>query len=336
MEKDIEKKDIIIVGAGPAGLSAAIFTQLDGWNTLVLESDWVGGHGAIASTVTNYPGFPPNDGKVLMENMEKQVTSSPPAGVGAELRQEKVTDIDPDELIVTTQEKQYRGKSIILATGSKMQSLGIPGEKEFVGKGVSYYAVRDAKNFVGKKVLVVGGGNVTAKSALVAKSKTDNVVLIHRRDSMRAYPAMVKKLQKKGVTIRYNTKVKEIKGNKEVDRAVLANNKTDTEEEIPVDWIVFGVGTKPDNELAQKAGLDMTEQFVKVDDQMKTSKKGIFACGELTPDHRHLISSTAEGSSAGMAASEYLALEMVKRGEIFEGAKNGKYASEYQTMLEKS
>lgn len=151
------KKDVIIVGAGPAGLSAAIFTQLDGWSTLILESDWVGGQGAIAYTVANYPGFPPGDGKALMEDMEKQVSLSPPAGVGAELKYEKVIDIDPGELIVTAETNQYKGKAIILATGSKMQSLGIPGEREFRGKGVSYYAVRDAEEFAGKKVLVVGG-----------------------------------------------------------------------------------------------------------------------------------------------------------------------------------
>ena len=333
MEKDIEKRDVIIVGAGPAGLSAAIFTQLDGWSTLILESDWAGGQGAIAYTVANYPGFLPGDGKVLMENMERQVTLPPPAGVGGELKHEKVIDIDSDELIVATNTKRYKGKAIILATGSEMQSLGILGERKFVGKGVSYYAVRDADKFVGKKVLVVGGGNATAKSALAAKSKANEVILVHRRESMRAYAIMVKRLQKEGVKIRYNTEVKEIKGDEEVERAVLVNNKTGMEEEIPINWVVICVGTVPNTELPRKMGLKMTDEFVKVDDQMRTSRKGIFACGELTPGHRHLISSAADGASAGMAASEYLALEMVKRGEMFEGTKDGKYADEYLAML---
>ena len=335
MRKNIKEKDVVIVGAGPAGLSAAIFTQLDGWNTLILESDWVGGQGAIAYTVANYPGFPPGDGKVLMENMEKQVTSPPPAGVGAELKHEKVINIDPDEMVVTTETNRYKGKAIILATGSKMRNLGIPGEAKFVGKGVSYYAVRDLEKFTGKRVLVVGGGNTTAKSALIAKTKASEVILVHRREAMRAYPAMVKRLQKEGVEIRYNIEVKEIKGEDKVEKVVLVNNKTGTEEEMTVDWVVICVGTIPNTELARKMGLDMVGDFVKVDDQMRTSRKGIFACGDIIPGPRHLINAAAEGALAGMAVSEYLALEMVKRGEMFIGAKNGKYADEYLAMLKK-
>jgi len=248
MEKDVEERDVIIVGAGPAGLSAAIFTQLDGWSTLILESNWVGGQGTIAYTVANYPGFPPGDGKMLMENMEKQVTLSPPTGIGAELKYEKVIEIDAENLIVTTKTNRYKANAVVLSTGSKMQSLGISGEKQFIGKGVSYYAVRDAGKFAGKKVLVVGGGNTTAKSALFAKRKANEVILIHRRESMRAYPPMVKRLEKEGVNIRYNTEVKEIKGNDEVKRAVLINNKTGIEEEIQVDWVVICVGTEPNTE----------------------------------------------------------------------------------------
>ncbi|MFW6125728.1 MAG: NAD(P)/FAD-dependent oxidoreductase, partial [Chloroflexota bacterium] len=166
----MEQKDVIITGAGPAGLSAAIFTQLDAWNTLVLESKWVGGQGAIAYTVVNYPGFPPGDGALLLENMEKQVTSPPPSGIGAELRHERVTSIDTEGKIVTTDANQYQAQAIIIATGSTMQRLGAPGEDDFVGKGVTYYAKRDADRFTGKRVLVVGGGNTTAKSALLAKT----------------------------------------------------------------------------------------------------------------------------------------------------------------------
>jgi thioredoxin reductase (NADPH) len=332
---EIERKDIIIIGAGPAGLSAAIFAGLDGWDTMLLESGWVGGQGTIAYTVGNYPGFPPGDGKALMDNFEKRATSSPPAGVGTDLRYEEATDIDAEEFVVTAGGNRYKGEAIILATGSTMQTLGVPGEEKFAGRGVSYYAVRDGEKFDGKKVMVVGGGNTTAKSALFAKQNAAEVILIHRRGSMRAYPAMVKKLQKEGITIRYNTEVKEIKGTEEVESVVLFNNDTSAEEEMQVDWVVICVGTVPNTGLAEKAGFEMTGGFVKVDDRMMTSVDGIFACGEITEGPRRIVNCAAEGASAGMSASEYLAVQMVKRGEMFEGAKNGKYADEYLSMLGK-
>ena len=329
----MEERDVVVIGAGPAGLSAAIFTQLDGWSTLVLEGSWVGGQGAIAYTVSNYPGFLPGDGAVLMENMEKQVTSAPPAGVGAELRREKVVSLNAEDRIVATEVNQYKAQAIILATGSTMQKLGVPGEDSFAGKGVSYYAKRDVNQFSGKRVLVVGGGNTTAKSALLAKTVASEVTLIHRRESLRTYPVMTKRLQREGVQIWYNTELKEIKGRDRVETAVLVSNKTGEQKETAVDWIVICVGTEPDTRLVQKAGLEMTGTFVIINKKMMASKPAIFACGEITGCDRHLISSASEGASAGMAVSEYLALEKVKRGEMFEGAKNGKYADEYLAML---
>jgi len=329
----VEERDAVVIGAGPAGLSAAIFTQFDGWSTLVLEGGWVGGQGAIAYTVSNYPGFPPGDGAALMENMEKQVTSSPPAGVGAELRHEKVTSLNAEDRIITTEANQYKAQAIVIATGSTMQRLGAAGEENFIGKGVSYYAKRDIKHFSSKKILVVGGGNTTAKSALLAKTVASEVTLIHRRESLRTYPVMTKRLQREGVQIWFNTELKEIKGGDRVEAAVLSNNKTGEQKEIAVDWIIICVGTEPDIRLVREAGLEVTGTLVIINKKMMTSRPGIFACGEITGGERHLITAASEGASAGMAVSEYLALEKVKRGETFEGAKNGKYADEYLATL---
>jgi thioredoxin reductase (NADPH) len=329
----MEERDVLVIGAGPAGLAAAIFTQIDGWNTLVLEGSWPGGQGTIAYTVSNYPGFPPGDGAVLMENMEKQVTSPPPAGVGGGLKRERVVSFNAKDKVVDTEVNQYKAQAIILATGSTMQRLGVPGEERFAAKGVSYYAKRDIDQFIGRKVLVVGGGNSTAKSALLAKTVTTDVILIHRRESLRTYPVITKRLQKEGVEIWYNTELKEIRGSDRVETAVTVNNKTGEQRETVVDWIVICVGTEPDTRLAQEAGLEMKGTFIKINSKMMTNETGIFACGEITGSERHLITAASEGASAGMAVSEYLALEKVSRGEMFEGAKNGKYAGEYLAML---
>lgn len=329
----MEERDVIIIGAGPAGLAAAVFTQLDGWKTLLLEGSWVGGQAAIAGRVGNYPGFLPGDGALLVENMVKQVVLAPPAGVGAELRCEKVTDIDAEKRMVITRNNQYRAQVIILATGSTMQRLGVPGEDTFIGKGVSYYAKRDLNQFAGKKILVVGGGNTTAKSALLTKTLASEVILIHRRDALRTYPVLTKKLVKEGVQVRYNTELKELTGNGHVEVAVLLNNKTQKKSRLAIDWVVICVGTEPDPRLAQRAGLEIVGKHVTVNPKMMTSRVGIFACGEITGGKRHLITAAAEGASAGMNVSEYLALEMLKRNDTFKGAKNGKYADEYLAML---
>jgi thioredoxin reductase (NADPH) len=325
----VEERDVVIIGGGPAGLAAAMFTQPDGWDTLVLEGNWVGGQAAIAYTVMNFPGFPSGDGENLVQNMKGQVTSPPPAGFGAELREEEVIAVEPEKMIVNSNAREYRAKAIILATGSRMQKLGVSGEEEFIGQGVSYFAKRDFQNFKGKRVLVVGGGNSTAKNAILAKGQASEVILIHRRDSLRAYPMMTKRLQKEGIDVWYNTELSEIKGKDQVESVMLLNNKTGEKKEIPVDWVVICVGTVPNTKLAEEAGIELEGGFIKVDSQGMTGRQGIFAAGEAAGSSRHLISSAGDGARVGMAVSEYLAREKLRRGESFSGAIHGKYADEY-------
>ncbi len=329
----MEEKEVIVVGAGPAGLSAALYSKIDGWDTLVLEDNWAGGQGAIAHTVSNYPGFPPGDGAVLAQNMISQVTSPPPRGVGAEIKYEKVIAISSKEKTVLTDKGRYHAKAIILATGSRMQKLAIPGEDELAGQGVTYYAQRDLDKFCGKHVLVIGGGNSTAKSALLAKTVAESVTLIHRRESLRTYPIMTKRLNIEGITIMYNTEARAIKGGSHVESVSVINNKTGTISDLAIDWVVICAGTEPDNSLALNAGLIMDGIYVRVNNKLMTSSEGIFACGEITGCERHLITAASEGCLAGMATSEYLAIQQVKTGRMFEGAKNGKYADEYLAML---
>lgn len=329
----MEQRDIVVIGGGPAGLAAAMWAKLDDWNTLVVESNWVGGQGAIAFTVKNYPGFPTGDGSTLMAIIEKQVTSPPPQGVGAELRLEKVVSIDADNRVVISEKNQYQAKAVILATGSTMMKHNIPGEDKFIDKGVSYYAVRDSSKFNGKRVLVIGGGNSAVKSAIVAKiAGAKHVALIHHRDSLRAGKGLTKTAEEKGIDIWYNTELEEIMGIDKADSAIVMNNVSSVKREEPVDWVIICLGTDPDTKLAHEAKLDMIGKFIKVDGRMMTNKPGIFACGEVTGT-RSLILNVASGVSAGTNASEYLALEMVKRREMFKGSIHGKYADEYLAML---
>ncbi len=328
----MEKRDVVIVGAGPAGLSATIFARLDGWDTLVLEGNWVGGQAAIAHTVGNYPGFPPGEGTVLIDNMEKQATAMPPAGVGAELRHERALRLDADNLIVATDVSQYRATAVVLATGSTMRRLGIPGEDRLLSNGLTYYARHHVDDFAGKRVLVVGGGNTTAKSALMAKATASEVTLVHRREALRAYPAMVKRLLKEGVEIVYSSELRELRGDDAVESVLLFNNKTGAKEERAIDWVIVCTGTEPDTELARESGIELSGNLVKVDERMMTAKPGVFACGEITGCDKHLITAASQGATAGMAVSEYVALQAVKRGEMFDGTRNGKYADEYLSM----
>jgi thioredoxin reductase (NADPH) len=194
---------------------------------------------------------------------------------------------------------------------------------------VSYYAKCDYERFTGKRVLVVGGGNTTAKNAILAKTKAKDVTLIHRRDSMRAYRLMVKRLQKEGVDIMYNTELKEIIGDDVVKGAIVVNNKTNEEEYLPLDWIVICVGTEPNVKLAKESGVAFNNSYVKVDESMMTNRRGIFACGEIVGCDAHIITCASSGATTGMRASEYLAMERIRRGEEFEGAISGKYADEY-------
>ena len=326
----MEERDVIIVGGGPAGLSAGIYSALDKWRTTIFEGNWIGGQLSIAYTVLNYPGFLPGDGEELTEKMRKQVEN-----LGVEIRGENVTFIDPDKKIVRTEGGEYQTPAIILACGARMQKLGAKGEDKFIGKGVSYYAKRDYKNFEGKRVLVVGGGNSTAKSAILSKTVAKDVIMIHRQEYLRTYPRMTDLLQKTGVNVMYNTELLEIRGSDHVEEVVLVNNKTKEKKTVPVDWVVICVGTSPNLDLAKEMGLKIENNHVWVDEKFMTSKQGIFACGDMIGKPFHVINAAAEGASAGMAASEYLAMELVKRGIMFAGAKNGKYAYEYGEMLKR-
>ncbi len=275
--------DVIIIGAGPAGLTAAIYTARSGLRTLVLERGIPGGLAAEAPLIENFPGFPNGiSGVELAERLVKQAQR-----VGAEIRElEEVTGLDlkAEEKHVETRKAVHAAPALILASGCCYRMLGVPGEREFRGRGVSYCAVCDGALFKGRKVVVVGGGNSAADSALYLSNLASEVMLVHRRGQLRAEQALVEDLRKKGTKLLLNKEVKRIEGDTRVKRASLLDNKTGEVAELEVDGVFIHIGEVPNSRFAQEAGVKVdNDGYVVVDDRQRTNIRGVYAAGDITP-----------------------------------------------------
>ncbi len=277
-----EVRDLIIVGAGPAGLTAGIYGTRSGLKTLVLEEKSPGGMAATSPWIENYPGFPQGiSGADLTDKMLSQCKR-----LGAEIRDfEGVIELslDGEKKTVKTDNSVYKAEAVIIASGSHHKTLGAPGEEQFQGRGVSYCAVCDGFFFKGKKVLVVGGGNCAAMSALFLDNLASEVYLAHRRDQLRAEEAYVKELKKRGVRLLWNTEVKEIRGGKAVESVTLYENQRGETEEMSVDGVFIFVGETPNSDFATKAGVDRDEKgYIVVDSLQQTNISGVYAAGDVT------------------------------------------------------
>jgi thioredoxin reductase (NADPH) len=274
--------DLIIIGAGPAGLTAGIYGVRSGLKTLVLDEKLPGGMAATSPWIENYPGFPEGiSGEELAEKMLSQCRR-----LGAEVKEfEGAVELSlaGKERIVKTENAEYSVGAVIIASGSRYKALEVPGEEEFKGKGVSYCAVCDGFFFKGKRVLVVGGGNSAVMSALYLANLAAEVVLAHRRGSLRAEEAYIKQLEAMKAKVRYNTELREIKGGKVVNSIVLFDNKTGRTEELKVDGVFIFVGEAPNSSFAQKAGVKVDEKgYIVTDSLQHTSISGVYAAGDVT------------------------------------------------------
>lgn len=293
--------DVVIIGGGPAGLTAGIYAGRRNLKTLVLEGAVPGGQVAVSSKVENWPGTESIGGMELAEKMEKHARKY------CEIRFENVTEIDVEGKTAVTEHGGYRGKALIIATGASHKKLQIPGEKEYEGKGVSYCATCDAPFFKGKRAAIVGGSSSAVSSAIYLKDYASEVHIIHRRDSFRAEEALVSELKQRGITIHWNSVVTEVKGNKKMDRAVLENVLTKEHTELPLDGLFIYIGLTPMTELAQKAGIETDQYgFIKVDREMQTNRGGIFACGDATGGILQITKAAGEGCIAGLSAYKYI------------------------------
>ncbi len=297
--------DVIIIGGGPAGLSAAIYTGRAWLKTLILESAVVGGNAAIADQIDNYPGFPFGIlGGDLMENFRKQAER-----FGAEIRNEEVLAIaaGPEGKKVTTSEGEYMARALIITTGAKRRELEVAGEQDYLGRGVSYCATCDGAFFRGCPVAVVGGGETAVKEALYLADIASKVYLIHRRDQFRASPEAVDKLLKNGkIELKLNRVVNRVAGDTLMRSVILQDVHSQTEEVLPVEGLFISIGLMAGTDFVK--GLLNTEAgYIVTDQHMQTSAEGIFAAGDIrVKQTRQIATAVGDGVEAGMAVIEYL------------------------------
>lgn len=292
--------DIIIIGAGPAGLTAAIYAKRANKNVLVLEAINYGGQIVNILNIDNYPGNPGISGFELATNLYNQVKN-----MGVEIRNEKVLSITEDKKILTNKE-EYQAKSIIIAAGSENRKLRLENEKELTGKGISYCATCDGAFYKDKVVAVVGGGNTAVYDALYLSDIVNKVYLIHRKDILSADEAYTEKLQTKGnIEIVYNSIITKING---VDK--LENIEIKTNDEIKllnIDGLFVAIGKIPENENFKNI-INVDEKgYVIADENCHTNVEGIFVAGDIrTKSLRQLVTATSDGAVAATEAIKYI------------------------------
>jgi thioredoxin reductase (NADPH) len=301
------KYDVIVIGSGAAGLSAAIYAGRYKMSTLVIGEEF-GGETSTAGSIENYPGVRAIDGYELMKIMKAQAKET-----GAQTEDGKVLTIEKnaDGFLVATEDEQFIGTSVILATGSRRRHLGLPREEELTGKGVHYCWTCDGPLYGGKTIAMVGGGDSSVKGVNFLAEYAKKVYLIVQGDKVHAEPVNYERMKKLGekVEVLLEHEVKELVGETKLEKLVLGKEYNGSNE-LVVDGLFIEVGFDPDITFAKQLGLELDEKnFVKVDNMMKTNVAGIFAAGDTT---RHFgnfkqdITASAMGAVAATAAYEYI------------------------------
>ncbi|MBS1115087.1 MAG: FAD-dependent pyridine nucleotide-disulfide oxidoreductase [Nitrospirae bacterium] len=311
-----EKKeiDLLIIGAGPAGLTAAIYAERSGLKSVVAEKANIGGQVAITPIVENYPGFTRIGGQTLMDMMAQQAIQYADIHEGEEVMEIQKTD---GTFQIKTNRAQYNAKAVLLTTGADSRKLGIPGEKEFQGKGVSYCAACDGYFFKdGKKVIVVGGGNTAATEALYLRNIGVDVTLVHRRDTLRAEMFLQQSLANNNVPIVWNTEIREILGDKLVTGVSLENTLDKTRKTMDLDGVFIAIGYTPNNDLAKTLGIETDEEgYIKVGQGQRTTVKGIYAAGDITGGIKQIVTAVSQGAVAATAIFEDISNPYWKKKE---------------------
>ena len=295
--------DLVIIGGGPAGLTAGIYAQRARLKTVLFEREMVGGQIALSDVIENYPGFPSISGMELMQKFEEHARK-----FGLEIVMAEVKDVVfQDELkIVKTSKGDYTTKAVIVATGAKPKRLGVPGEREFTGKGVSYCATCDGPFFRGKDVMVVGGGDTATKEAVFLAKLARRVYVVHRRDQLRAEKILQERaLNTENIEFLWSHILKEIRGEKFVEEAVVEDLKTGRLRTVKAEGIFIFVGINPTTDFID---VEKDERgFIKTTGRMETSRPGVFAAGDCTTTPLlQVATAVGNGAIAAYEAEKYI------------------------------
>ncbi|MCS7134901.1 MAG: FAD-dependent oxidoreductase [Candidatus Aenigmarchaeota archaeon] len=306
----MEEFDLIIIGAGPAGLTAGIFASRRLLKTIII-GEVIGGQVMSTTLIENYPGFKQIKSVDLVEKFEEHVKS-----LGVDIIQDMVVEINEvdDGFIVKTTSNEYKAKALILAFGKSPRTLNVPGEKEYTGKGVSYCANCDAPLFRGLPVAVVGGGNSAFDAAHYLSQIASKVYLIHRSETFRAFDSLVEDVKKRGVEFLLNTEVREIKGDKFVRSIVVENKITGEKKELEIRGVFIEIGSEVKADLIKHLVKTDETNHVCINEKTETFypnsdkiRPGIFAAGDLSNvPFKQIVVAAGEGCKAALQAYNYI------------------------------
>lgn len=298
----MEQYDIIIIGAGPGGLTAGIYAGRQGTKNLIIDRDLAGGIGREVPEMENYPGFESISGLELIEKMKAQAIKNCDLHEMEEVTEITKTD-DEYRFTVKTTKDNYQSKTVILATGSSHRHLNTKGEEEFKGKGVSYCATCDGFFFAGRDIIMVGGGNSALQEAIYLNNLGANVTLVHRRDEFRAQKHLQDMIKKEGINTILNATVEEIKGKMLVESVILKDTVTNELKEIPTNGVFISVGYIPHTELATQLCVNLDESgHIITDKDQKTNVEYVYAIGDVCVGLKQWVVACGEGAVAATSA----------------------------------
>jgi len=300
---------MLVLGSGPAGLSAALYAARAELAPVVLTGTQLGGQAALTFTIENYPGFPDGvGGAQLGELFQKQAERF---GATVEFDTAHEVDLSKRPFKVVTDNGEYKADTLIVTTGASPVHLNVPGETELTGRGVSYCATCDGWFFKDRKVVIVGGGDSAVEEGLFITRYASSVTIVHRRDELRASPILQKRAREHPkVNFIWNTVVTEVIGTDKVEALRLKNMKTGEETIYETDGLFIFIGHKPNTEMF-KGQLEMSDLgYIKVNDKMETNVPGVFAAGEVADPHfRQVVTSAGMGAAAAIQATRFLEAE---------------------------